>query len=342
MVRKSLIVMALIAVSSPLAAQDEWVWTSNRPDGVAPVGVSGARTIAAGVVEFQYQWVQRNFQGVWFGKDSLDLATTLQLFEVAPLSLADKRHTVQLSYGVSDQLTVRARGEFALMEREQLRNDGTFFITSANGLGDLFVDATYNVLQTGPYRMDVNAGAIVPVGKSATRAVTPFSSPGVEVTPYDMRPGSGSFGLFGSMSADVQNEVGSLGAQFKFRTYLDQNSRMFKLGDRYEANGWAAYKINESFSVSAGARWEKWANIDGADMELAAIAMRDPMNDAVFLGGLRASMPLGINFVFPEDSPRVAGHRLSFETVYALHHDYEGPQIGFDWGLNVAYTVPVS
>ena len=33
-------------------------------------------------------------------------------------------------------------------------------------------------------------------------------------------------------------------------------------------------------------------------------------------------MPVGVNFVMPGGSI-FAGHRLSVEAVYALHHDYE-------------------
>lgn len=337
MVRRSLIVAALLAVSSPLAAQEEWVWTSDRPDGATPIGVFGARTLGVGEVQLTYQWIQRNSQGIWFGKDSLDLATTLQLYEVAPLSLSDKRHSLQIAYGVSDKLTVRGRGEFALIEREQLRDDGTFYIMSANALGDVQVDATYNLIRQGPYRMDVNGGVLIPIGKSATYATSAYAAD--EATPYDMRPGAGSFGLVAGMSADVQNEVGSVGAQFKLRTYLNENSRSFTLGDRYEASAWAAYNLNSSFSISGGIRWEKWGNIDGADDYLDTIFMRDPYNQGVFLSGVRAMFPIGLNFIMPEGSS-LEGHRLSFETVYALHHDYDFPQMGLDWGINIGWVVP--
>jgi len=26
------------------------------------------------------------------------------------------------------------------------------------------------------------------------------------------------------------------------------------------------------------------------------------------------------------------------EAVYAIHHDYEGPQLGLDWGLNLGWS----
>ena len=340
MVRKSLIAAALLAVASPLVAQDEWVWTSDRPDGEAPLGVFGARTLDAGTIQVSYQWIQRNSMGIWYGKDSLELSTTLQLYEVAPLTLSDRRQTAQVAFGVTDALTVRARGAFALIERQSLRDTGTFFIMSANALADIEAEATYNVIRQGSYRVDVTGGAVIPIGKSATYAVSPYSTPDEEPTPYDMRPGAGSFGIFGGASFDVQNEVGSVGGQFKARTYVNENSRGFTLGDRYEASGWASYNVNDDIGISAGVRWEKWGNIDGADAFLSTVAMRDPMNAGVFLSGLRASMPLGINIMMPAGS-MLAGHRFAFEVIYALHHDYDGPQLGLDWGMNIGYFVPI-
>ena len=45
----------------------------------------------------------------------------------------------------------------------------------------------------------------------------------------------------GGASFDVQNEIASVGGQFKFSGFLNENSRNFQLGQRYEASGWAAY-----------------------------------------------------------------------------------------------------
>ena len=51
MVRKILIVAAILTVASPLAAQEEYVWTSTRPDCHAPTGVTGARPPVNGPLE---------------------------------------------------------------------------------------------------------------------------------------------------------------------------------------------------------------------------------------------------------------------------------------------------
>jgi hypothetical protein len=50
-------------------------------------------------------------------------------------------------------------------------------------------------------------------------------------------------------------------------------------------------------------------------------------------------MPLGLNIVMPMGT-MVAGHRFAFEVLYSLHHDYDGPQLGLDWGMNIGYAVP--
>ncbi|MSR21874.1 MAG: hypothetical protein EXR91_13040 [Gemmatimonadetes bacterium] len=70
MVRRSLIAAALVAVSSPVAAQEEeYVWASGRPDSQAPIGVFGARTLDAGALELTYRFNQMNSRGVWFSTD---------------------------------------------------------------------------------------------------------------------------------------------------------------------------------------------------------------------------------------------------------------------------------
>ena len=114
MVRKSLIVAALMALASPLAAQEEYNWTSNRPDGHAPLGIFDGRTLGEGQVEFSYRFTQLNSKGVWFQSDSLPLESTLEIYEVAPLSLVNQTHIFAIAVGATENLVMAAalaRGE---------------------------------------------------------------------------------------------------------------------------------------------------------------------------------------------------------------------------------------
>ena len=349
MVRRSLIAAALMAAGSPLAGQEvqEYVWTTARPDADAPIGVYGARTLDAPAIELTYRYSQQNLQGVWFATDSIPLATALQLYPTAPLALSNITHSVTGSIGLSDNLTITGTAEFSLMEREQITNGGVLYITGIQGLGDLSGAVIYEVYRGGPYRLNISGGVVLPVGKARTYACTPNTSPGgcvdgspEEALPYDQRPGGGAFAIVPGITGQVQNEYGSLGGQFKARIYLASATMDFTPGDRYQADGWGAYRFNDVVSVSAGIRWQMWGRMEGADPQLNAAS--DPGSDPVLgmAGGQRADMPLGLNLVMPAGS-LIAGHRMSIEAVYAMHHDYEGVRLGLDWGINFGYTMRV-
>lgn len=356
MVRKSLIVVALLAVSTPLAAQQDeesYVWSSNRPDAQAPLGVMGERVLEQGHFELTYKFTQMNSRGVWYVSDSLPIATTLKLYSVAPATLSKQTHTVMAAFGLAPDLTILGTAEFSVYDREQYTAT-SYFVTTAQALGDITATAIYQVYASGPFRMTVSGGVVLPVGEARTWACTPFATGCVEddsttphsALPYDMRPGGGTFAVMPGISGEVQNEHGSLGAQFKGRINIGSKSvdpfgavaadSSFTYGDVYEANGWAAYRFNDVISISAGIRWQTWGKIEGGDPLLSA--GQDPGNDAVSLSGQRVDMPLGINFVVPGNS-FFAGHRLFLESVYAMHHDYEGPQLGLDWGINLGWRV---
>lgn len=331
---------ALVAVSSPVAAQqqdEEFVWTAGRPDSDAPIGVYGARTLDAGSLELTYRYTQQNLRGVWFSKDSLPLATTLQLYTVAPLELTNVTHSVTAAWAMSDRLTLMGSAEFSLMERKQITNGGILYITGIEAIGDVTASALYEIYRQGPWRMNAFAGAVLPTGRARTYADTPFGT--AQALPYDQRPGGGAFAATFGGSALVQNEVSSLGAQFKGRVHIGEGTADFTPGDRYQADGWGAYRINRVFSASAGIRWQIWGSLEGADPLL--LPTQDPGNDPVtgMAGGERVDLPVGINMIMPEGSV-VAGHRLAVEATYAVHHEYEGVRLALDWGLNIGWTVP--
>lgn len=334
MVRRSLIVAVLMAASSPLAAQDEWMWTGDRPDADAPLGVLGSRTLDLGVMEVGYRFSQTNSRGVWFAHDSLPLATTLQLYAVAPLSLSQQTHSAVFAWGLLEGLTLMGTAEFSIFEREQLTDTGILYITRTEALGDLTASALYEVYRSGPYRGNLSFGVVIPTGKSRTYADTPFGAS--QPLPYDQRPGGGTVGLMPGASVLIQNELASLGLQFRARINVIEGTTDWTPGDRYEANGWGAYKLNDVISISGGVRWAIWGRIEGADPQLDPTM--DPGNDPVtgMAGGQRADLPVGINFVMPGGP--LAGHRFQLESIYTLHHDYEGVRLGQDWAINLGWT----
>jgi len=335
MVRKSLLVIMLLAVASPLAAQqEEWVWSAKRPDAQPPFGVTEGRMLEAGKLELTYRFTQLNSKGVWYQGDSLTTTETLDFYAVAPLSLENMTHEVGIAYGATEDLTVTARINYSQRRREQITVGGLFYVTDANNLGDLEITGLYNAYRQGPYRAHLQLGALIPTGTSDVQSETPFSTPNPEALPYDMRPGAGTFAVEPGLTAEAQNEVGSVGAQVRAVIRFGTNSLDYSLGNRYDTSLWAAYKINDFFSVSARAHFMKWNGIEGADPALDPA--RDPGNEAYFLSGNRLDIPVGFNLSMPEGT-RFAGHRLALEFVFPAHPEYDGPQLGADWGISAGW-----
>jgi len=335
MVRKNLLLALLLATAMPLSAQEDAVWSSRRPDGHAPLGVSGGHLLDQGQLEVGYRFTKLNSRGIWLGNDSLTFDQTLELYPVAPLTLENLTHEASLAYAPTGALTMTAVLSFSQRRREQFSETDGFYVTDIAELGDLEVSALYRVFDQNAYRAHVQLGAVVPVGSSDVVAPTPSSGGDVPL-PYDMRPGAGTFALRPGLTAAVQNGVGTVGAQVTGLLYLGTNSEGYSPGDRIDLNGWAAYKANDFFSFSGRVHYQAWRGIEGADTRLNPA--QDPGNESYFLKGERVDLPVGVNFTMPEGS-RFAGHRISLEWIFPVHQEYDAPQLGADWGMHVGWQV---
>lgn len=337
MVRKSLLVVALLALASPATAQEEMVWSSKRPDAQAPLGVRDGRTLEKGQFEVTYRYNRLNSEGIWFDNGMLPWELTAEFYDVIPLSLKTESHGVGIAFAPSSSLTLSANLGYALRHREQLTGDLEFyFITEANEVADLELAATVKVFDQGPYRAQVHLGASIPTAPTDIVGETPYSTPGEEALPYDMRPGSGTFAAMPGLTLMAQNATGTVGTQIRGTIYAGTNDRDFAPGNRFELNTWASYRANRYFAFSARAAYQKWGAIDGADPDLDPL--RDPGNDGLGLGGSRLDLPVGVTVLMPENGP-LAGHRLSVEYVFPASHKYDGLQLGADWGLVAAWQV---
>ncbi len=348
MVRKSLLTATLLLVAAPLAAQqDDFMWNADRPDAHAPVGVLGDRTLPGGSFQASYRFQQINNRGVWFDNDSLGLALTQEFYRVAPLSLDNLVHQLEVAYGITDALTVMGRMDYSQRERQQFTTDGLFYVTEANGIGDAEVLGLYEFFRQADTRAHIQMGALIPTGDEAGAIETPFSSPGLESLPYDMRLGSGVFGVLPGAAAQIQNEVASVGIQARGVVYLGENDLQYRPGNRMEGTLWAGYRLNAYFSVSARARYQTWSGVEGFDPGLQVFndltgeddpPFYDPGNDGFNLGGSQLEIPIGLNLYMPAGSA-LQGHRVAIEYVYPAHRSYDGPQLGLQRGLIVGYQV---
>lgn len=328
--RRFQVACAALLAAAPLTAQQDYQWSDDRPDAVAPASLVGTRMLPAGSVELRYIFSNTSFEGVQLGSQPVDAGSVLDYYDTTPFQRRDRTHRAVLMFGASESFTLLIDAHWADRSRDVADND--FFITTeATGLGDVTVEGLFSVWEGDATRVRVSAGAEVPVGSTDERGDLLVLQD--QVLPYEMQPGSGSISFVPGVAGEMQNEFGTVGAQVKARLRLNDNDRDYRLGDVVEANGWVGYKLNDFFALTSGVRALSWGSIQGVpdDVDVG----RDPGEDPVFTGGKRVDIPLGLNVFMPEG--RLTGHRFSVEFVWPVHQDYDNFRVSGDWGFSVGW-----
>lgn len=342
MVRKlagSLTLLAAAALFQPLSAQTfpEYTWDPERPDARAPMSVTEDRILPKGGFQLGLRYLYNDMRGHGYGTDSLTVNQVLSLFDVSPSDLASQGVALDLVYGLAERFTLSATGTFAQKTMDHLSplegepNAYLFYQTQASGVQDVKVNGLYEVLATRDFRFHISAGVSVPVGSIEEVDATPFSGSADTQLPYSQQLGSGTWDVLPGFTFGMQNERASFGLQAKGAIRIGENDRGWALGDFYGTNVWAGLKASDWVSVSLGARYSSWGNVEGFDQELDA--NESPAHNTLTQAGWRVDLPVGMNFVMPD------GHRLGIEFIFPIHQDLDGPQLMHNWSIAAGWSV---
>ncbi len=143
------ILLTGLLVAMPVLAQD-YVWTTERPDGHAPAGVKADFTLPAGGLYVGYRYSAEKFRGTLIGTQEVSGAEVLDFFSVAPLE--HDRWTGELDVRFGFGL---ATVEFTVpWVRNQMLNetDLGFFESSSQFIGDLSFRGLFDVLEQDDLR----------------------------------------------------------------------------------------------------------------------------------------------------------------------------------------------
>jgi hypothetical protein len=333
----TVLVAALALVAAPAGAQ-EYTWTADRPDGVAPIGITNDRNLTGGGVEIGYRFARSEASGLKFGNQIFDLGEALELFTFVPVEATAESHIVHVGYGLSDGLTLSATGGWVTKTRSA-GNEEVFFSNEASGMTDIEVDALWQVYALGPWRGHVQMGVLIPTGSVGEVGDFPASgdfggATGAQL-PYNMQTGSGAWALVPGAAAQVMNEFGSFGAQVTAVFPLADNDRGWRPGTTVNGNVWVTHRFNDYVSVSSGVRASAFNAIQGIDPDLETL--RDPGDLALSFAGERLEIPLGVNFRMM-DGP-LTGHRIGLESIWTIHEEFDGPTLAADWAFAIGYQL---
>jgi hypothetical protein len=332
---RSLLVGALLSTAAaPVAAQD-FVWTLDRPDAVAPLGVFGDRTLPGGSLDLALHWTKVTQEGIRFGSELVDPISMFEVFQILPLSLKTDAYGLRAAFGLTDDLTLAARAAFLMRTREQITEDFTFFVLESEGLSDVEAQLLYNVWSGDDVRVHLHLGGSVPTGD--VLAVDGFQDvrPRGQL-PYDMQLGAGAWGVSPGITAQIMNEYGAVGGQVMGTRYFLEKEN-WRLGDKVEANAWAAYRLNRFLSLSGRVHAISFGAIEGFDPSLDP--SRDPGEWPISFAGKRVDLPVGLNVYVPEGEGRWSGHRLAIEFLFPVYEEFDGPWLSTDWGVSVGWQI---
>lgn len=330
---RSLLVAALLTTAAaPVAAQD-FVWSTDRPDAVAPAGVWGDRTLDAGATELGLTWTKVAQAGIRFGEDLVEPEEMFKFFEIVPLTLNTDYYTGHLTFGLSDAVTLTGRVSFLMRARANILEDLTYFVLESEGMSDIEAQALIRVWASDDVHVHLHLGGSLPTGDvlavDGAGGVRPRGQ-----LPYDMQLGAGAWGFSPGITAQIMNDAGAVGGQIVGTRYF-MEKQDWRMGDKIEATAWAAYRLNRFISASARVHAIGFGAIQGFDPALDP--NRDPGELPISFGGKRVDLPVGLNIYVPEGEGDLAGHRLSVEFLFPVFEEFDGPWLSTDWGVTVGW-----
>jgi hypothetical protein len=304
-----------------------------RPDGIAPIGVTGDHTLKNGTMLVSYRYNTTNYLGNLDGTHPLGNADVLARFPLAATRQRAQTHLMLLEYGLTD--------DFTFLAKLPIQENGIDFVSRTGGaardvntqLGDIQLSGLFVLKRWDRQQLHLNMGMSIPVGIINTLNNFPvFGQPRLT---YPVRTSSGSYDLMPGLTYRGQTDRWTWGVQSIGTIRTGRNTYGYELGDLVDITGWAARRFNERWSGSARLDEQIWTHIRGADRRLDPALTQ--VNDPNLQGGRRLDLLFGLNYYLPDG--RFPGQRISVESGIPIYQSLHGPQLRARWLLTVGWNM---
>jgi hypothetical protein len=248
-------------------------------------------------------------------------------------------------YAPSDKLTLMAMvmqidNEMVLTTYQGMM--GTMirdrFTTKSSGLGDTTIGALMAGGDTKNGAWHYGLALSLPTGAIDKTAIvlTPMGSQPRKRLPYPMQLGSGSYDAKPSLTYTGDWREWRIGAQANAVLRLNDNDEGYRLGDRFEVQGWAMRRLSDWVSASLRLDVSHQTEMKGGD---DAIHLPVPTAQTRSHGGTYANVSLGLNLIGRTGALGgvLGGHRLALEWVSPLYQDANGVQMRRDDTLMIGW-----
>jgi len=305
----------------------ENLWSSDRPDGHAPISIMGDHMHKKGELMFSYRFMSMQMDGMLAEDKSVSTEEVHSAFMVAPEKMTMQMHMLGAMYAVSDQLTIMAMANYLQNDMGLQTRMNREFKTTSSGLGDVSLSALINLRNQNRKRWLAIAGVSLPTGDIDQRDDTPMR--GNAPLAYPMQLGSGTVDPFAGLTFLGQANRFSWGAQGRYQLRIGENQEAYRFGNLIQAKGWGSYYLGESSSLSLSANYWMIDQIDGMDEDLNPMMM--PLFDATNSGRAQVDIGLGSNFYISEGAFK--NLRTGAEFLVPVWQNVQGLQMENSWML---------
>lgn len=305
------------------------MWSSERPDGHAPISVMADHIHDKGGMMLSYRYMTMDMHQLRHDTDDVTNADTFNNYMVAPQNMTMNMHMIGLMYAPSNKITLMVMANYLENDMNLTTRTGVDFNTNTSGFGDISVNALYSVFNKNRKAMHAQIGVSIPTGSIEEKNVIPVSMGNKVQLPYPMQTGTGSFGTKLGLTYLGQSDKFSWGHQLNAIINIDDNDQDYKFGNRYSLNNWFAAKAGDNLSVSVRLEGLLVDEIDGASPLLnpMMVTTADPDNS----GGTFINSGFGLNYLVSKGV--LDGLRFATECSLPLYQDINGIQLKQNYNL---------
>ncbi len=326
-----LIAMLCVATSLTFAQEkkENNKWSSNRPDGHAPIAVMADHVHHKGEFMFSYRYMTMDMRQLRQGNNDATNADAHANYMVAPQDMIMNMHMLGMMYAPSDKITLMIMGHYLENDMTLQMRNGNQFNTNTSGLGDVMLSALYSLFNKNKHAMHAQIGINIPTGSIEKKNVLPVSMGNAVQLPYPMQLGTGSIGAKLGLTYLGQCDKLSWGHQLTGMININDNDQDYKFGNRYSFNNWIAAKAGDNLSVSVRLQVLLIDQIEGTSTLLNPMMVTTA--DTANSGGTFFNSGFGLNYIIKNG--HLKGLRFAGEISTPLYQDVNGIQLKQNYNL---------
>ncbi len=281
----------------------------NCSQSQTPLGIMTDHIHPKGTWMASYTFMNMALQGNRMGTSVASDAMVYKNYAMAPETMNMQMHMGMIMYGRTDRLTLMAMGGYvtgsmsmtmnADMPGMPGMNAGNLNMQSyTSGFADTRVYGLYNFSNNSDNNIIASLGINLPTG--TIRAIGTTTLGDNHRLPYNMQPGTGSYGLLPDVTLVHKIGLVSIGANTGADIKLNTNDLGYKQGNIYHLSAWTSYQLLPWLSGSLRGETIYTDKLKGKDTQVTmpVTELNDPTVVTANYGGTVVNIYAGVNIHF--------------------------------------------